>query len=149
MHHVGAVFQQRTYSFFGRTPLSSQTADSALVVVMKSDSAVTKRYRAIFIANGSIRKITFEALCSQEAEQLARNWGCGLEGEAVEDAQVDSPRPVAKEAFDVPSACQILGGISRTTLYRLLVRGKLERLPATRKVLVTRRSIERLCSKAA
>lgn len=109
-----------------------------------------KRYRGIFLVEASIRRINFEALSLEEAQRLAAGWGFGLEGETLEDAAVETAhRPVAAEAFDVANACRILGGISRTTLYRLLVRGKLERLTATRKVLVTRRSIERFCSKAA
>lgn len=116
---------------------------------MKDDAELTKRYRAVFIVNGSIRRLIFEALSTQEAERLAANWGCGLEGEVDDDPQIQTHRAVAKEAFDVASACRVLGDISRTTLYRLLVKGQLERLPATRKVLVTGRSIERFCSKAA
>jgi hypothetical protein len=116
---------------------------------MKGDLELTKRYRAIFFVNASIRRITFEALSLEEAQRLAANWGFGLEGEVTEDPPTESRRPLVMEAFDVASACRVLGDISRTTLYRLLVRGQLERLPATRKVLVTRRSIERFCSKAA
>lgn len=108
-----------------------------------------KRYQGIFLVQASIRRITFEAQTLDEARGLAAGWGFGLEGEAEEVATEKGHRPIPVEAFDVASACRVLGDISRTTLYRLLVRGKLERLPATRKVLVTRRSIERFCSKAA
>jgi len=108
-----------------------------------------KRFQAIYLMQASIRKITFEALNLDEAQRLATLWGFGLEGEATEERASDARRPLAAEAFDVSSACKVLGDISRTTLYRLLLRGQLERLPATRKVLVTRRSIERFCSKAA
>jgi len=116
---------------------------------MSADDCTLKRYRAVYIVQASIRRMTFEAQSLEEAQRLAAGWGFGLEGEATEEAAADVRRPVAAEAFDVPSACRVLGDISRTTLYRLLVRGKLDRLPATRKVLVTRRSIERYCSKAA
>jgi hypothetical protein len=144
------------YRFYGRVStdysvdrVSCWGAARSLFVLMKRHSEITKRYRAIFLVNGSIRKITFEALSMEEASRLAANWGFGLEGEEAEAPSsllVSSP---AKEAFDVTNACQVLGDISRTTLYRLLITGKLERLPATRKVLVTRRSIERFCSMAA
>lgn len=112
-------------------------------------SPLLRRYRAIYLADSSIRNVTFEALCLDEAKRLAAGWGFGLEGEVTEEPQQPQRNAVTPEAFDVASACRIMGDISRTTLYRLLIRGKLERLPATRKVLVTRRSIERFCSQAA
>lgn len=114
---------------------------------MKNDADFTRRYRAIFIINGAVRRLTFDALSPEEAEKLAATWGFGLEGEIGDEPQTHLPRPDVKEAYDVSSACRVLGGISCTTLYRILVRRQLDRLPATRKVLVTRKSIERFCSK--
>lgn len=108
-----------------------------------------KTYSAIYLVEASIRRIRFEASDPDEARRLATIWGFGLEGEAPEEAcprQCDAAKP---EAFGVADSCRILGGICRTSLYRLLARGKLERLPETRKVLVTRRSIERFCDRAA
>ena len=107
-----------------------------------------KRFRAVFCVQASIRRVTFEALSIDEAQQLAATWGFGLEGEASAESEAETRSHVPSEALDVESACRVLGSISRTTLYRLLVKGQLERLPSTRKVLVTRRSIERYCSKA-
>jgi len=107
-----------------------------------------KRYRAIFLQNASIRRIIFEAMNADEAQRLAAGWGFGLEGEESGSLAGETHRSPIAEVLDVASTCRVLGDISRTTLYRLLVRGLLERLPATRKVLVTRRSIERFCSKA-
>ena len=114
---------------------------------MAADHLLLRRYRAIYLAESSIRQVTFEALCLDEARRLAAAWGFGLEGEVVGEGDDTQGQTVGPEAFDVTKACRILGDISRTTLYRLLIRGKLERLPATRKVLVTRRSIERFCSR--
>jgi hypothetical protein len=105
-------------------------------------------YQAIFVTNGMIRRVTFEAMNQEEAQQLAALWGCGLEGEAKQPSKMPIA-PTLPEAYEEPVARQLLGNISRTTLYRLLVRGKLERVKDTRKVLVTRRSIERFCSRAA
>jgi len=107
-----------------------------------------KQYSAICADHGLIRRIVFEASTSEEAQRLAATWGFGLEGEAM---STGAPLVVTAtpEAFDEESARKMLGDISRTTLYRLLLRGKLDRVPATRKVLVTRRSIERFCSTAA
>jgi hypothetical protein len=115
-------------------------------VCMAGNEFVLKRYRAVYLMEGSIRRISFEAFDLDEARRLATKWGLGLEGESTEDPIRATHTTIAPAAFDVVSACRVLGDISRTTLYRLLLRGKLERLPATRKVLVTRRSIERFCS---
>ena len=80
----------------------------------------------------------------EDARKFAATLGFGLIGEAPVVANqsniVAFERP---DAFDVPQARHKLGGISRSTLYRLLKRGKLSRLTDTRKVLITRRSIER------
>ena len=116
---------------------------------MTEHNPLLRRYRAIYVAEASVRNVTFEALSLEEARRLATGWGFGLEGEVTEENSRPQCNAAAPEAFDVTSACRIMGNISRTTLYRLLIRGKLERLPATRKVLVTRRSIERFCSQAA
>lgn len=107
-----------------------------------------KRFGAVFCVQASIRRVTFEALSLDEAQQLAASWGFGLDGESSLEPDVEDADHVVAEALDVKSACRVLGGISRTTLYRLLVKGQLERLPSTRKVLVTRRSIGRYCSRA-
>ena len=92
---------------------------------------------------------------AKKLPELAKGLGQGIKEfkkasrEVTEELHRPQGKTVTPEAFDVASACHIMGDISRTTLYRLLLRGKLERLPATRKVLVTRRSIERFCSQAA
>ena len=113
---------------------------------MNGNGSAFRSYRAVYVAKSSIRKVTFEAFSLDEAQCLAAVWGFGLEGEVCGEGNNAYGHPVGPEAYDVTKACRILGDISRTTLYRLLIRGKLERLPATRKVLVTRRSIERFCS---
>lgn len=102
-------------------------------------------FSAIFIKNGNIRRITFEAPNLSEAQSLAAAMGCGLEG-AISAPSINKPHEVQQKAYDEKTARQMLGGISRTTLYRLLLRGKLERVKDTRKVLVTHRSIERFCA---
>ena len=90
---------------------------------MAADHLLLRRYRAIYLAESSIRQVTFEALCLDEARRLAAAWGFGLEGEATEEPSRSPQCAIAPEAFDVASACRIMGDISRTTLYRLLVRG--------------------------
>ncbi|WP_138223267.1 helix-turn-helix domain-containing protein [Nibricoccus aquaticus] len=102
-------------------------------------------FSALFINNGKIHQITFKAPDIDAAANLAAALGCGLEGEAT-TSQATPPPSLLPEAVDEKNARHMLGGISRTTLYRFLVRGKLERVAGTRKVLVTRRSIERFCA---
>jgi hypothetical protein len=107
-----------------------------------------KQYSAVYVWNGALRKIVFEAATTEEAQQLAAKWGFGLEGETVARIS-ESVTPATPEAYDEETARKLLGNISRTTLYRLILRGKLNRVPAMRRVLVTRRSIERFCVQAA
>lgn len=124
-------------------PPKGSAARSAAIVVSTANRSVLT-YEAIQIENSLIRKVWFEAQSPDDARAFALKCGLGLQGEGPPIAASDAAPtfdPVA--AFDVPRACQHLGGISRTSLYRLLVRGKLSRLKHTRKVLVTRRSINR------
>ena len=86
---------------------------------MTGNGGVFRSYRAVYVAESSIRKVTFEAFSLEEAQRLAAVWGFGLEGEACGDADNTHGNTVGPEAFDVMNACRILGDISRTTLYRL------------------------------
>jgi hypothetical protein len=97
------------------------------------------RYAGVFIADGAVRRMVFEANGPIQANELALKWGIGIEGEA---AAINNPEPIP-EAYDVKTACRMLGGISRKSLDRDLKIGLLERVEYTRRVLVTRKSIER------
>lgn len=116
---------------------------------MSNEPGHMMKYSAIYVDAGMIRKVTFEAENLEEARRLAAKWGFGLEGEAQPEIGRPEERVVNPDAFDSKDSRRKLGGISRTTLYRLLARKKLSRLPDTRKVLVTRASIERYCARAA
>lgn len=107
------------------------------------------QYRAIYVVAGSIRRITFEAANLEEARRLATTWGFGLEGEAPAEISRRQEKDAAPAAVDARTACRLLGGISRAMLYRHIARKILHRLPDTRKILVTRASIERYCARAA
>jgi len=105
--------------------------------------SVLKKFSGIYITAGEIRRVVYEARDLAEARELAAKWGVGIEGEAVAFPS-DSPSPLP-EAYDEKTARYLLGGISRTTLYAELATGRLQRMSGTRRVLVTRRSIERRC----
>jgi hypothetical protein len=102
-----------------------------------------KKFSGIYIVAGEIRRVVYEAKDLEDARQHAAKWGVGIEGEAIAFPG-DSPPPLP-EAYDEKTARYLLGGISRTTLYAELATGRLQRLAGTRRVLVTRRSIERRC----
>lgn len=99
-----------------------------------------KRYNGIHVFNGMVRRLTFEAATPEEAQQLAAKWEVGVEGEAPEAGAVKSALP---EAYDLKTTRQLLGGVSERTVWRWLICGDLQRIPGVRRVLVTRRSIER------
>lgn len=109
---------------------------------MNADPAL-KKYSGIYVAAGEIRRVVYEAKDVTEAKEFAARWGVGIEGEATAFPG-HSPAPVP-EAYAEKTARYLLGGISRTTLYAELAMGRLKRLPGTRRVLVTRRSIEHRC----
>jgi len=117
--------------------------------ILSGSSLHTKTYKAIHVADGNIRQLTFEALDLQDARQFAAKLGLGLIGETP--VIISQPNVVQFEradAFDVRQTCQKLA-ISRSSLNRLVKRGKLSRLPDIGKLLVTRRSIERYLARAA
>ncbi len=104
-----------------------------------------RKFSGIYVAGGEIRRVVLEARDMAEAKLLAAKWGVGIEGEAV--ALTGECPPPLPEAYDEKTARYLLGGISRTTLYAELVTGRLQRLAGTRRVLVTRRSIEQRCGR--
>jgi hypothetical protein len=100
-----------------------------------------KTFTGIYIVGGAVRRMTLEAESIEEAKTIAASWDVGIEGESN---AVAGPAPIP-EAYDEETARMLLGKISRTSLYRMLVRGDVERLPGTRSVIVTRKSIEQFC----
>ncbi len=101
-----------------------------------------KTYSAVYVEDGGLLRMWFEAGDAEKARAFAARCGAGLEGEA---ARPEAGNPAIPEAYDEETARHILGNISRSTLYRDLAVGRLDRVPDTRKVLVTRESIERRC----
>ncbi len=83
----------------------------------------------------------FEAADFNEARAQGEPWNVGVLRECEEELFATKVEPVA---YNEKETRLMLGGISRSTLYRLLVAGHLERLPGLRSVQVTRASIERL-----
>ena len=100
-------------------------------------------FSAAYVVQGKMRRMFFEAIDDAEAREFCIRWGCGLEGESTRPELGTKSLP---EAYDQQTACRLLGGISKSTLYRELQDGKLERVPGTRRILVTRSSLEARCS---
>ncbi len=100
-----------------------------------------KRFLGIYIASGHVRRMTFEAADAEDAQKQASQWpGVGVAGEAEESAPVRTALP---EAFNAQDSRRLLGNIGLSTLYDMVYDGRLERVPGIRKLLITRRSIER------
>lgn len=99
-----------------------------------------KTYRGLYVVAGGIRRLTFEALDVADATAIAARWGVGVEGEANTTLPQDAVIP---EAYNLATACRLLGGVSRGTIYRWLHLERLERVPDTARVLITRKSLER------
>jgi hypothetical protein len=105
------------------------------------NTGTLKTYSAVYLDSGAVRHLWFEAEGPAQAREKCLQWSAGLEGEANRPA-ADSPLPAA---YDATTSRRLLGNISRTSLYRMLIRGDLERLPHNRRLLITRSSIERHC----
>jgi hypothetical protein len=115
------------------------TNDATGVVESVFFTPAPREYTGIYVSNGRVRRVRFEAENEQEAISLAKAWNIGLQGPA-QDLEV-RPAPLP-EAYPLSVAQKLLGGISRSSIYRDLHAGRLERMPHTRRVMITRRSIE-------
>lgn len=98
-------------------------------------------YSAVLVDAGQIRRLWFECDNEENAHAFCIRVGAGYEGRSTTPESQVAPPP---EAYDERTTRELLGGISKSTLYRLLATGKLDRVPGTWRVLVTRRSVERL-----
>lgn len=99
-------------------------------------------FSGIYIASPLVRRVWFEADSDEQARVFCANYGFGYEGPR-ELPQLNASR--ASLAVNKKEAAQLLGGVSGRTVDRMLIRGELERLSNTRRVLITRSSIERHC----
>jgi len=105
---------------------------------MNSEALTT--YSAITVEAGQIRRVWFEAPTECDARTFCVRIGAGFEGKSSGPVRDVAQLPVA---YNEETTRQLLGGISKSTLYRLHVTGKLDRLPGTARVMTTRSSIER------
>jgi hypothetical protein len=100
-----------------------------------------KSYSAIMVREGTLRKVSYEAIDEVEAREIAKRWDIGFAGETAVEPTIKVAEP---EAFSLEDAQRMLGGISRATIYRWLDIGRLQRVRDTRRVLITRRSVTQL-----
>jgi hypothetical protein len=96
-------------------------------------------FSAVHVEAGQIRRLWFQAAGEPEARELCVKLGLGYDGPSSGPETHTTPSP---EAYDEKTTRQLLGGVSRSFLYRELVAGRLERVPNTRRLLITRSSIE-------
>lgn len=101
-------------------------------------------FSAVFVHDGQVRRMTFDAADITEARSLAARWGVGVEGEVARGEIPELP-----VAYGMAKARQILGGVSRSQVYVWLTLRRLERLPGTRRVLITRESVEKFQRRTA
>lgn len=99
-------------------------------------------FSAVYILEGTTRRMTYQAADLAEATDLAAKWGVGVTGEAVQKG--GEPEPPLPTAYSWREAARQLGGVSRSQIYTWLTLGRLSRLPDTRRVLITRESLERM-----
>lgn len=99
-----------------------------------------KKFAGIYIFNGQVRHMTVEATDEQEARSLGANpQPFGVQGEAM---PCGSPAATASPVFDLREVTNLFK-VSRGTVHRWLIEGRLERIPDIRKILITRESVER------
>lgn len=99
-----------------------------------------ENFQAVAVVSGESRRVWFQALGETEARQICRHLNLGFEGRG----SAPESKSLSPVALDTKAAQQALGGVSRATVYRMLHRGEITRLPGCRRLLITRASIERL-----
>ena len=102
-----------------------------------------KTFAGIYIFNGHARRLSFEANDAEEALSIGLKWNVGLEPESVLQAAPSTALPIP-DVYDFATAARLLGNVSRSTIYKWLVLGRLVRIPKSRKILITRQSVELL-----
>lgn len=108
------------------------------------------RFSAVFGVRGQLRRMSFDAETLEEAQLLAEKWGVAVEGEARETPANSAPA-LLPEGYDWQTAGKMIAapdGLSRATMYRLVAAEELDKVPGTRRFLVTRESIERYCRRS-
>lgn len=111
-----------------------------------SDSVVEserdmKTYEGVYIEESTLCSVFFRAKDRNSALKTCKRLGLGLKGESEGfRAKHNSIQPMF---CDAKTAMNLLGGISRSTLYKELTLANLQRVPGTRKILITLDSIKK------
>jgi hypothetical protein len=114
---------------------SAQPLSEATTLI--DDRPPMKTFHGFFLVGGVVRRVTLEANDLYEAQDIGRSWNASIEGEHIDLAP---PLPLC---VNLKEASRLLGGVSRVTLYRWMWAGELDRVPDTRRVLITRASLEK------
>lgn len=110
------------------------------------ESCALSTFAAVYIESGRILRLWFEAPDETAARAFCLRCNAGYQGPSAGPA-LPKAAPVA-EAYNAKTARAMLGGVSAMTLYRWIALGELDRVQGTRRLLITRSSIERKCGKA-
>jgi hypothetical protein len=90
--------------------------------------------------------MTLEVADEAEARSLGTNPPhFGVQGETLPTDATAAPMP---DVYASKTASRLLGNVSRSTIYKWLTTGRLERIPESRKILITRKSVERLAKRS-
>jgi hypothetical protein len=103
-----------------------------------------KTFACLRIEGGIVARLWVEAESEASARELCVRCGFGFVGLSEQPRATAQPVP---EAYEAKTASAILGGLSRSTLYRMVIRGDLDRFPSTKRLLITRSSLERSCGR--
>jgi len=100
-----------------------------------------KMYEGIYIEESALCNVFFKAKDRDTAMKTCKRLGLGLKGEAEGfRTKQNSIEPVY---CDSKTTMTLLGGMSRSTLHKELILQNLERVPGTRKILITLDSIKK------
>ena len=138
-------FGSKLENFTCGTSHNSGMKNNSIVSGITNPFPSFSTFSAVYVADGTSRRVTFQAVDMAEAKALADRWGVGVTGEVV--AQLEAAtESVLPQAYAWKEAARQLGGVSRSQIYTWLVLGHLSRLPRTRRVLITRESLEKMRS---
>jgi hypothetical protein len=103
-----------------------------------------KTFAGNLVLNGHTHLMSFAATNEEQALALGTKYDFAVNGETVPFAAVAVTAEPELPYYNLEDAVKRLGNVTRQTIYKWCVTGRLERIPGTRKILITRASLERM-----